>query len=148
MFFLCGLWHGASWTFVVWGLYHGVFLVLERTRFGVGWTSCRGRCGMATRLLVVMVGWVLFRADTFRAASAIFYALSCPAMRRARPTLARYYHEPGSLGVCVRHSVQRAAVGPDQIHVRKAGRDAPAICRPAVQIFGSVLEIAADCGCC
>ena len=30
VFFLCGLWHGASWTFVVWGLFHGVFLVLER----------------------------------------------------------------------------------------------------------------------
>ena len=34
VFFLCGLWHGASWTFVVWGLYHGAFLVLER--LGVG----------------------------------------------------------------------------------------------------------------
>ena len=30
VFFLCGLWHGASWTFVIWGLYHGVFLVIER----------------------------------------------------------------------------------------------------------------------
>ena len=30
VFFLCGLWHGASWTFVVWGLFHGAFLVLER----------------------------------------------------------------------------------------------------------------------
>ncbi len=30
VFFLCGLWHGANWTFVIWGLYHGVFLVLER----------------------------------------------------------------------------------------------------------------------
>src|SRR6476661_1478866 len=34
VFFLCGLWHGASWTFVIWGLYHGFFLVLERLRFG------------------------------------------------------------------------------------------------------------------
>ena len=30
VFFLCGLWHGASWTFVAWGLYHGLFLVVER----------------------------------------------------------------------------------------------------------------------
>ena len=34
VFALCGLWHGASWVFVLWGLYHGLFLVLERTRFG------------------------------------------------------------------------------------------------------------------
>ena len=34
VFFLCGLWHGANWTFVVWGLYHGLFLVIERLRFG------------------------------------------------------------------------------------------------------------------
>ena len=30
VFFLCGLWHGASWNFVIWGLYHGSFLVAER----------------------------------------------------------------------------------------------------------------------
>ena len=30
VFFLCGLWHGASWNFVIWGLFHGTFLVLER----------------------------------------------------------------------------------------------------------------------
>src|SRR4029077_19045612 len=30
VFFLCGLWHGASWNFVIWGLWHGTFLVLER----------------------------------------------------------------------------------------------------------------------
>ena len=34
VFFLCGLWHGASWTFAGWGLFHGAFLVLERTRAG------------------------------------------------------------------------------------------------------------------
>ena len=34
VFFLCGLWHGASWTFAAWGLFHGVFLVLERRRLG------------------------------------------------------------------------------------------------------------------
>jgi alginate O-acetyltransferase complex protein AlgI len=65
VFFLCGLWHGASWTFVVWGLYHGFFLVLERTRFG-GWVAGMPRLlrhGYA--LVVVMAGWVLFRADTF-----------------------------------------------------------------------------------
>ncbi|CAF1058866.1 unnamed protein product [Adineta steineri] len=31
VFFLCGLWHGASWNFIIWGLFHGIFLALERT---------------------------------------------------------------------------------------------------------------------
>jgi alginate O-acetyltransferase complex protein AlgI len=65
VFFLCGLWHGANWTFVIWGLYHGVFLVLERTRFG-GWVGAMPRpLRHGYALLVVMVGWVLFRAGTF-----------------------------------------------------------------------------------
>jgi alginate O-acetyltransferase complex protein AlgI len=72
VFFLCGLWHGASWTFVVWGLYHGAFLVLERTRFG-SWVERMPRIlRHAYALLAVMAGWVLFRANTFPQALAFF----------------------------------------------------------------------------
>jgi alginate O-acetyltransferase complex protein AlgI len=75
VFLLCGLWHGASLTFVVWGLYHGFFLVLERTRFG----TFMERTPPATRhlyaILVVMMGWVIFRADTFPAMCRYFAAL-------------------------------------------------------------------------
>jgi alginate O-acetyltransferase complex protein AlgI len=64
VFFLCGLWHGASWNFVVWGLFHGAFLVIERMGFGA-WL---GRQFKPVRhlyaLLVVMIAWVFFRADT------------------------------------------------------------------------------------
>lgn len=66
VFFLCGLWHGASWTFVIWGLFHGCFLVLERTGPG------KKLLGILPDffkhiyvLLVVIVGWVFFRAETF-----------------------------------------------------------------------------------
>jgi alginate O-acetyltransferase complex protein AlgI len=65
VFFLCGLWHGASWTFVIWGLYHGVFLVLERTRFGKAVEGLWRPLRHGYALLVVMMGWVLFRAATF-----------------------------------------------------------------------------------
>ena len=64
VFFLCGLWHGASWNFVIWGLFHGTFLVVER----LGLASAVRRLWPPLRhvylLLVVMVGWVFFRADT------------------------------------------------------------------------------------
>ena len=65
VFLLCGLWHGAKWTFVIWGLYHGLFLILERAGLG-SWLQ---RVGSEFRhlyvLLVVTVGWVFFRADDF-----------------------------------------------------------------------------------
>ncbi len=63
VFFLCGLWHGASWSFVVWGLYHGAFLVIER----VGLKALVDRLGPLRHvyvLVVAMVGWVFFRAPT------------------------------------------------------------------------------------
>jgi alginate O-acetyltransferase complex protein AlgI len=62
VFFLCGLWHGANFTFLIWGLYHGAFLVIERVGFGA-WLDKRGAwLRHAYLLLVVMVGWVFFRA--------------------------------------------------------------------------------------
>ena len=64
VFFLCGLWHGASWNFVIWGLFHGTFLVIER----LGLASAVKRLWLPLRhaylMLVVMIGWVFFRADT------------------------------------------------------------------------------------
>ena len=76
VFFLCGLWHGASWTFVVWGLYHGTFLVLER----VGLAALVGTLPQPLRhayaLLVVMVGWVIFRADTLGGAVVMLAAMA------------------------------------------------------------------------
>jgi alginate O-acetyltransferase complex protein AlgI len=75
VFALCGLWHGARWTFLVWGLYHGAFLVLERGRFG----NLLERSPAALRhvylLLVVMVGWVLFRAEGFTYATEFLSAM-------------------------------------------------------------------------
>ena len=63
VFFLCGLWHGASWSFVVWGLFHGVFLVLERLR-PFQWLNGMWRpLQHAYTLLVVLVGWVFFRVE-------------------------------------------------------------------------------------
>jgi alginate O-acetyltransferase complex protein AlgI len=79
VFFLCGLWHGASWNFVVWGLFHGTFLIVER----MGGSAVARRPRFAGRLarhvyvlLVVMVGWVLFRAATLGGAVAFLEAMA------------------------------------------------------------------------
>jgi len=64
VFFLCGLWHGAQWTFVIWGLYHGLFLILERVGLKQ-WLERRAILRHVYVLLVVGVGWVFFNSDTF-----------------------------------------------------------------------------------
>jgi alginate O-acetyltransferase complex protein AlgI len=70
VFLLCGLWHGASWNFILWGLLHGAFLIAERKGLGrrieALWTPLRH----AYLLLVVLVTWVFFRSPT------VPYALS------------------------------------------------------------------------
>lgn len=61
--FLCGLWHGAAWTFIVWGVYHGSFIMLERSVLKKLirrlWTPLQ----ISYALLTVIFGWVLFRAS-------------------------------------------------------------------------------------
>ncbi len=65
VFFTCGLWHGASWTFVLWGLGHGFFLLLEEY---LPIRKLPKALGVIYALLVVTVLFVLFRADTIEQA--------------------------------------------------------------------------------
>ncbi|MBI5142839.1 MAG: MBOAT family protein [Nitrospirae bacterium] len=76
VFLLCGLWHGANWTFVIWGLWHGVFLVLERTKFGAFIERLPKPMAHIYASMVVLAGWVFFRAET-PAASAHYLAAMC-----------------------------------------------------------------------
>lgn len=62
VFFLTGLWHGANWTFVLWGLYHGLFLLLEEYVPLV--KKLPKFIAHIYTIVVVCVGFVLFRADT------------------------------------------------------------------------------------
>ncbi len=79
VFVLCGLWHGANWTFIIWGLYHGLFLGFERVS---GFrTIASGRWIFIRRtitFLIVVFGWVLFRADHITAALAVMKAMIVP----------------------------------------------------------------------
>lgn len=84
---LGGLWHGASWSFVLWGLYHGLLLVFER-RFGEGEAPALRRLrGHIARwvvtaaetirtVILVTVGWVLFRAGTLASASTVYRGMA------------------------------------------------------------------------
>jgi alginate O-acetyltransferase complex protein AlgI len=71
VFFLCGLWHGAGYTFIAWGLFHGAFLAGERFARDRWAIFPHGALGQAYTLLAVTVGWVLFRSAT-RTQAAVF----------------------------------------------------------------------------
>jgi len=64
VFFLTGLWHGASWSFVVWGLFHGFFLIIERMGFDKFLNKLYSPFQHFYTLLVVLIGWVFFRAES------------------------------------------------------------------------------------
>ena len=70
---LGGLWHGAAWTFVIWGGYHGMLLALHRA---IPWPAWTGRAFLAPirvtcTFLLVCVGWVFFRAPSLESAGTI-----------------------------------------------------------------------------
>jgi alginate O-acetyltransferase complex protein AlgI len=85
VFFLCGLWHGASWTFVVWGLFHGTFLVLERVGLAARLKTLPAAVQHGYALLVTLIGWVLFRADSLSGAAAMLRAMV--GLGQGQPTI-------------------------------------------------------------
>ena len=69
VFFATGIWHGASWNFVVWGLFNGFFLVIERIKLKELLDKNKLKfINHIYALLVIIFGWVLFRADTLKSA--------------------------------------------------------------------------------
>jgi alginate O-acetyltransferase complex protein AlgI len=75
VFLLCGLWHGASWNFVVWGALHGAFLVIERLGFSRWLERTWSPLRHAYCLVVILGTWVLFRAPSLGAAGAFLRAM-------------------------------------------------------------------------
>jgi alginate O-acetyltransferase complex protein AlgI len=75
VFLLCGLWHGASWLFAAWGLFHGFFLVLERTGFGALLERSARPLRRIYVGLVMIVSWIIFRATSVEQAWNVFLAL-------------------------------------------------------------------------
>jgi alginate O-acetyltransferase complex protein AlgI len=62
VFLLCGLWHGAGWTFIVWGAWHGLWLIVERAQKTMGPIGRIGLMGRLNTFVLVTLGWVVFRA--------------------------------------------------------------------------------------
>jgi alginate O-acetyltransferase complex protein AlgI len=63
VFLLSGLWHGASWNFILWGAFHGLFLVLERLFLLSFYNKIGKLLSTLITFLIVVVGWVYFRIE-------------------------------------------------------------------------------------
>jgi alginate O-acetyltransferase complex protein AlgI len=94
VFVLCGLWHGASWNFLIWGLIHGAFLVIEKLGLG-------HLLGYAPRfvrhfyvLLVVILAWVFFRVETLPDAVTFLQAMfDLSGAEKMHSDLGAYYND-------------------------------------------------------
>lgn len=74
---LGGLWHGANWTFVAWGAYHGALLAAYRAA-GQHWDRLPATLRRVGTFLLVVVGWVLFRATDFTMAATLLTTMFAP----------------------------------------------------------------------
>ena len=63
VFLLSGLWHGASWNFVIWGAYHGLWLVLERLGLKKFYEKIGKVPSVIITFIIAMVGWAIFRIE-------------------------------------------------------------------------------------
>ena len=78
VFFATGLWHGASWTFIIWGLYHGFFQIIER----LGFKKFLAKHKFFSHIYCILIfifGWVLFRADTLNQAFNFLVCMVTPS---------------------------------------------------------------------
>ncbi|MBK9284594.1 MAG: MBOAT family protein [Sphingobacteriaceae bacterium] len=71
VFLLSGFWHGASWNFIIWGAWHGTFLVLERLFLGKLLQKSTKFVAIPFTFIVVVTGWVLFRNEDLTKATVV-----------------------------------------------------------------------------
>jgi alginate O-acetyltransferase complex protein AlgI len=79
VFLLTGFWHGATWSFVFWGAFHGFFLILERLFLGRLLERLPPVAQWTYTLLIVMIGWVFFRIEDFGTAFQYIGILFSPS---------------------------------------------------------------------
>lgn len=76
VFLVTGLWHGAAWNFVFWGAFHGFFVIVEHIGLKKALDRAPQFISRSYTLIVVMIGWVFFRADSFTHAGKVIEAMA------------------------------------------------------------------------
>jgi hypothetical protein len=107
---LGGLWHGAGWTFVIWGALHGAYLLVNhawaKITKGQSWASSRMMVLLyhVITFVAVLVGWVFFRAKSFPTAVSVLKGMAGLNGIRLSPGLERFVgHWIGHLPITYGH---------------------------------------------
>ena len=120
-----GLWHGASWNFVVWGMWHGVFMLLERGGFGKIIKRVPNFVQRIYTLLVVGIGWLMFRsvtiADNLKIIIRLFTFEKSETINWVGYLDLRYT-------MCILIAVIWCAIGTDRVLKNKVWSDSIMIC--------------------
>lgn len=121
VFLATGVWHGASWNFVFWGLWHGLFIIIEKL---TGWHKLEKGVGMkmlrhAVTLLIVLVGWVFFRAETFGEACRYVGNMFGVTGHAASVTPIDYYLDRHAMLVMLAAVVLAMPVARQLVHVKR-----------------------------
>ena len=114
---LGGLWHGASWTFVVWGGYHGLLLAAYRA-FGSAWDRLPLAGRWIGTFLFVVVGWVFFRSTSFSMAAVLL-------RRMFVPTAGSLVAQPLLAGAGLAVAAALAMAGPNAFEISRDGAISP-----------------------
>jgi alginate O-acetyltransferase complex protein AlgI len=102
VFFLTGAWHGAAWTFVLWGLYNGVLLVGERLAGISGMDD--GRSAVLRRgatFLLVVLGWVLFRSSGLDQAATFYQGMFSFDFGGLDPAVSQALHSQQAIALAI-----------------------------------------------
>jgi alginate O-acetyltransferase complex protein AlgI len=142
IFVLTGFWHGANWTFLIWGLYHGALLVIERAT-GQGIVEASGARLVARRaltFLLVLIGWVFFRAHSLGQAGTMLRAMVVPTGDSLAETVAASLTHQRAVVLVLALLVVLLPGSLVLGRVLEAGRS-----RPAVITRFAVVAVAAPC---
>lgn len=110
VFLLTGLWHGASWNFIFWGVWNGFFILIERLLKSKGHPIKQNIFGLIYTLFVVNIGWVFFRAETMSEATKYLCAMFSNRISNGFTLsyyLNRWYVFTGALGLLFASSLPR-----------------------------------------
>ena len=86
-FLASGVWHGAAWPYVVWGVYNGVFLVLDRLFLEDGLKRLPDWIANLLTMLIVMAGWTIFRSGSLAQAGAMLSLMGHPGATASAPVV-------------------------------------------------------------
>ena len=152
VFFFTGLWHGAGWTFILWGVWHGLLVSAERLWTGTAEKLERSAAGRGLlhlyTLLAVLLGFVVFRAGSVQQAAAFLGRMFCPAASLPAAVLLRSLLTParivlGALGAALCLPIAPAA---RERFRSLAGEDAAELTGDILALAGLVICVFAMAG--